>query len=216
MYKASGRPYIWSRLKSKTVVRHVYNHILLSSSLDYEHPISSTWLLCHLPFAPPSDISSSKLFQIYTSFALGALPIHRREQVSLLFKSVNDRLYSVCWNLAIGKPSLQIFMLPPITFLIKGKYKKERNCSTCFGWNWNIAFNMHTPYNPWGPYYNPWGQNNNLLGPNYNPWGPNYNPRQRNDIRGWKYVSFLLDGETTDNKNMEGSKSANFKTRYYP
>ena len=27
---------------------------------------------------------------------------------------------------------------------------------------------------------------------------------------------FLLDGETTDNKNMEGSKSANFKTRYYP
>ena len=77
---------------------------------------------------------------------------------------------------------------------------------------------MHTPYNPWGPYYNPWGQNNNPLGPNYNPWGPNYNPwgpnynpRQRNDIRGWKYVFFLLDGETTDNKNMEGSKSANFK-----
>ena len=26
----------------------------------------------------------------------------------------------------------------------------------------------------------------------------------------------LLDGETTDNKNMEWSKSANFKTRYYP
>ena len=76
------------------------------------------------------DIPSSKLFQIYTSFALGALPIYRREQVSLLFKSVNDRLYSVCWNLAIGKPSLRTFMLPPITFLIKGKYKKERNCST--------------------------------------------------------------------------------------
>ena len=132
MYKASGRPYIWSRLNSRTVVHHVYNHILLSSSLDYEHPISSTWLLCHLPFAPPSDISSSKLFQIYTSFALGALPIYRREQVSLLFKSVNDRLYSVCWNLAIGKPSLQIFMLPPITFLIKGKYKKECNCSTYY------------------------------------------------------------------------------------
>ena len=121
MYKASGRPYICSRLKSRTVVRHVYNLILLSSSLDYEHPISSTWLLCHLPFAPPSDILSSKLFQIYTSFALGALPIYRREQVSLLFKSVNDRLYSVCWNLAIGKPSLRTFMLRPIKLLIKGK-----------------------------------------------------------------------------------------------
>ena len=103
---------------------------LLSSSLDYEHPISSSWLLCHLPFAPPYDILSSKLFQIYTSFALGALPIYRREQVSRLFKSVHDRLYSVCWNLAIGKPSLRTFMLPPITLLIKGKYKKERNCST--------------------------------------------------------------------------------------
>ena len=56
------------------------------------------------------------------------------------------------------------------------------------GLNWNP---LGPNYNPWGPNYNPWGPNYNPWGPNYNRWGPNYNPRQRNDIRGWKYVFFF-------------------------